>query len=628
MSGQDRLAAFLQRHPWPEHMLDRGGESSRAKQPLEFLWHFDVDAPLEVMWPLLADTSRFNRALGLPEMHFEERAGKLHGWAINGGFRQVWTEEPWQWIHGRELLAIRDYEQGFSRWVRAIYEVVPTSDPSPPRFELLVYFGWIPRGWFGRKVLSFGFAPVEDGYRRVLAELADSARRAQPSTLYRVALPALDEAAELQLQAKARELIDAGMTPALVERLADHLRTADELELARIQPKVLARRWEIEPRELLRLALHATRVGMLELSWDIVCPHCRGTREELASLSRIPGESRCDPCELEFDTRAEQSVEVTFRVHASIRKVVQRQWCAAEPARHEHVLVHLELAPGERRSVSPLMSEGLLRLRVHGDRFPTRMLEIREGAPTDPLRWSTSSPEANEVRGPTTSIELHNDDSSPHNFVLERAQWSDEALRPGDLLSLREFRDIFSEDYLAHDVQLAVGMQTLLFTDMVGSTRFYATRGDAEAFIQVRQHFAEMFEVIAAHDGVVVKTIGDAVMAAFVDAAAAIRAAHAIQRLFPPNRDDLDIRVRISLNRGSCIAVRFNADIDYFGNAVNLAAKLQGSADAGQIAISTSVYEAPGVQTALAELGVEFETLSVDLPALGGAITALRWTVE
>ena len=494
MSGPD-LAAFLSRHPWPAELL--------AAEPLEFLWHFEIDAPLEVMWPLLTDTSRFNRALGLPEMHFEERDGILHGWAVNGGFRQVWKEVPWQWVHARHLLAIRDYEQGFARWVRAIYEVVPPKNGKTDRFELLVYFGWIPRGWFYRKILGYGFGQVEAQYRRVLADLAASTRRSQPSPLYRVPLAALDETGEAHLQAKTRALLETGMQPELVERLAKHLRTADELELARIQPKVLARQWNIDPRELLRVTLHATRVGLLDLSWDIVCPHCRGTREELASLSRIPGESRCDPCEAQFDTRSETSVEVTFRVHASIRKIVQRQWCAAEPAKRDHIYVQLELAPGERRSVSPLLTAGLYRMRHLGDPSP-RLLEVRAGASREPIVWTTQAAD-NELRGLSPTFELHNDGASTTSFVLERAQWSDEAVRPGDLLSLREFRDIFSEDFLAHDVQLAVGMQTVLFTDMVGSTRFYTTRGDAEAFIQVRQHFAEMFDVIAAHEGVVVK---------------------------------------------------------------------------------------------------------------------------
>jgi len=615
--GPDELARFLERHPWPESMLVAG------RAPLDFLWRFEVDAPLAAMWPLLTDTSRFNRALGLPEMHFEERDGKLHGWAINGGFRQEWIELPWQWIHGQFMEAVREYSRGFGLRVRAIYEVEPRPGVG---FGLWVYFGWIPRNVLGRTMLALGFPTLETGYRRVLGELAQAAGKAEVSPVYRQLQSRLDPAGEAQLADKRRELIESGLPAELVERLVEHVRTADELELARIQIKVLARRWEVSPRELLRLALHATRVGLLDLSWDIVCPHCRGTREEAASLSRIPGESRCEPCELAFDTRSEVSVEITFRVNSAIRKVAERFYCAAEPALHDHILVQLRLAPGRSRTLALELDEGLYRLRNRG---PGRacLLELRRGATREPLRWIPAMGGELE-RDPALDLELHNDRDEPQEFMLERARWSDLALRPGELLSLKEFRDLFSEDYLAADVQLAVGMQTLLFTDMVGSTRFYASRGDADAFVQVRQHFAEIFEIVAEFDGAIVKTIGDAVMAAFADAASAIRAAHAIQRRFPAAREDLDIRVRVSLNRGSCIAVRFNTEIDYFGNAVNLAAKLQGSADAGQVAFSRSVLTAPGVEQALAELGVELETLRVDLPALGGEIEVLRWTDE
>ncbi len=614
MPGSE-LDAFAARHPWPAAMLAAG-------KPLEFLWRFEIAAPLERMWPVLIDTSRFNRALGLPEMHYDEHEGRLHGTTINAGFRQTWIEVPWQWVQGREVVAVRDYSEGFARWVRAIYEVV---DVRPDAFTLLVYFGWIPRGWLGRTILRFGFPRLEADYRRVLAELAQSTRAHKVSSLFRVMRPALSPGGEQQLQDKIATLLAGGLPKPVVEQLAAHLRSGDELELARIQPKQLAHAWGVDTRELLRVALHATRAGMLDLSWDIVCPHCRGTRAQAATLSKIPGESRCDACDVEFDTRSESSVEVTFRVNPTIRKIGERQWCAAEPAQREHILVQRTLAPGETDELSLELAAGHYRLR-HRGRGPTCALELRAGASPQPLEWRAQL-RGEQLRAPNPRVQLHNDGDAPLDFVLERAQWSEHALRPGDLLSLREFRDLFSEDYLASDVQLAVGMQTLLFTDMVGSTRFYASRGDADAFVQVRRHFGEIFEDIAAHDGVVVKTIGDAVMAAFVDTRAAVRAAHALQQRFPATREDLDIRIRISLNRGPCIAVRFNTDVDYFGNTVNLAAKLQARAEAHEIAISRAVYDAPGVAEVLAELGVALERLTLDLPALGGEIEVLRWRV-
>ncbi|WP_146657771.1 hypothetical protein [Enhygromyxa salina] len=106
----EQLSAFLDRHPWPPHML------AGQRAPLEFLWRFEVDAPLARMWPMLIDTSRFNRALGLTGMDYEERGGQLHVTVVNGGFRQTWVEVPWQWIHGRHMEAVRDYSEGFGRW--------------------------------------------------------------------------------------------------------------------------------------------------------------------------------------------------------------------------------------------------------------------------------------------------------------------------------------------------------------------------------------------------------------------------------------------------------------------------------------------------------------------------------
>src|SRR5213075_1075851 len=109
------------------------------------------------------------------------------------------------------------------------------------------------------------------------------------------------------------------------------------------------------------------------------------------------------------------------------------------------------------------------------------------------------------------------------------------------LLSFQDFRDLFSEEYIGADVRLAVGEQTLLFTDVVGSTAFYAARGDPAAFIEIKRHFDEVFAIVVANRGAVIKTIGDAVMASFVSPINAVRAAHQIHDAFHPARADTPI---------------------------------------------------------------------------------------
>jgi class 3 adenylate cyclase len=203
-------------------------------------------------------------------------------------------------------------------------------------------------------------------------------------------------------------------------------------------------------------------------------------------------------------------------------------------------------------------------------------------------------------------------------------------LRAGQLLSFQEFRDLFSEDYIGADVRLGVGEQTLLFTDVVGSTAFYAMRGDPAAFVEIKRHFDEVFKIVGDNRGAVVKTIGDAVMATFGEPLDAVRAARQIHDAFHPGRTDTPIRLRISLNTGPCIAVRLNSNADFFGGTVNVAAKLQAMAEGYQIAMSEATFKSPGVAE---YIGAEakpdaIDTMEYTSKALTGPVGVKRWTVH
>jgi class 3 adenylate cyclase len=229
------------------------------------------------------------------------------------------------------------------------------------------------------------------------------------------------------------------------------------------------------------------------------------------------------------------------------------------------------------------------------------------------------------VEAPT--VRLVNDSSEDRMFVLEASQWNDIALRPGRLLSFQEFRDLFSEEYLGADVQLGIGEQTILFTDMIGSTAMYAQRGDPAAFVEVRRHFTDVFAIIARNRGAVVKTIGDAAMGAFNSPLDAVKASKEIHDCFHGARDESIVRLRISLNTGPCIAVKLNTGIDYFGHTVNVAAKLQALAESWQIAMSRAVYAAPGVAQWLEEQGAPLEDLAYSSAAIPTPVAVKRWTV-
>jgi class 3 adenylate cyclase len=264
-------------------------------------------------------------------------------------------------------------------------------------------------------------------------------------------------------------------------------------------------------------------------------------------------------------------------------------------------------------------------MRVRGE-MRGAWLEVVDGGPASLVWSSTELPELAKL-APGGTLDFVNAGDSPCTFVVETAVWLELALRPGRLLSFQEFRDLFSDQYIGTGVQLAVGEQTILFTDLVGSTAMYAERGDPAAFVEVKKHFDEIFAIVGKHRGAVVKTIGDAVMGAFNEALDAVQASRAIHDAFPPGRGPGSLRLRVSLNSGTCIAVRLNSAIDYFGHTVNLAAKLQGLAEAWQIAMSEQTASALGVADWLASQGAELEDLAIQLKGFDAPIHAKRWSV-
>ena len=57
-----------------------------------------------------------------------------------------------------------------------------------------------------------------------------------------------------------------------------------------------------------------------------------------------------------------------------------------------------------------------------------------------------------------------------------------------------------------------------------------------------------------------------------------------------------DVILKIGIHRGPCIAVTLNDCLDYFGQTINIASRVQGLADSREVYVSEEIYQAPGVQ--------------------------------
>jgi class 3 adenylate cyclase len=202
--------------------------------------------------------------------------------------------------------------------------------------------------------------------------------------------------------------------------------------------------------------------------------------------------------------------------------------------------------------------------------------------------WSQDTLHVNEQ----FALTLKNETAAEQLLILERLEWSDQATTAAEVTALQMFRDLFASEALRPGEQISVGTLTVLFTDLRHSTQLYRQIGDATAFGRVMSHFDVVRKSIVEHDGAIVKTIGDAVMAVFRSAADGLLAMLEVQRaLAEPADGNTPLQLKAGLNTGPCIAVTLNDRLDYFGSTVNMAARLEGLSSGSDVIISRSVYD-------------------------------------
>lgn len=583
-------------------------------------WVWEFDHPPATVWPLMADTARLNEASGLP-LHTIIETPQPDGSVLTTGegrigpVRLAWREIPVTWIAGEWFEHSRVFNRGPLGFLGASLRLEPSARGTKLTYSVTAR----PANWLGRLLLATVFFPgVRRSYDRMAAS-ANAFAKGERDQIFPYDPPAVSADLRQRVDRIAAEIEATPNGHGLARRLADFVLAAQDVDLGHIRPLTLARRWQAPPLAAIELCLQAVRSGLLELRWDLLCPSCRGAKVWSSTLDRLPTGAHCPSCNIDYDRDFSRNVEASFRPAAGIRPLASGEYCMWGPVSTPHVKAQIALAPGERRDLAADLEPGPYRLRTLE---PGPALEIdwsreQEGGPR-----AAGFPEVvygdtgivAEASAPSGRLVLENRGSRPVTAIIEDRRWIADALTANRVTALQAFRDLFSDEVLRPGDDVSVGHVALLFTDLKGSTALYRRIGDAAAYRLVRNHFAFLTSVIRDHEGAVVKTIGDAVMAAFTDSRQAVTAALAIQRRVEAfNRENggesgwgdgagEGLVIKLGIHAGPTIAVTLNDRLDYFGSVVNMAARLQAQSLGGDLVLSAAVAGDPDVAPLLKDL--------------------------
>jgi class 3 adenylate cyclase len=575
-------------------------------------WHFDL--PPERLWPVLADTNRFNEAMGLSPYVLQETPqpdGTVlrRGRGKVAGFTLEWEEKPYEWVHGRHFRQSRVFSKGPFRRFGPVFDLEPEGQGS----KVIYTLEWEPLTLVGRLFGSRLARQIGDAIgKRILT--AVSFVKGERPTPFDLPPPQLPEGARARAAAQAEQVDRSIYGNGLGAPIADFVLNAMTSDLMHLKPKELARRLGVRPRSAIEACLASVKAGMLTMKWDLLCTNCRGPKLSAMALSDLPRGAHCPSCNIDYDRDFERNVELSFAPAPAVRPMLEGGYCLSGPMSTPHVQVQVLLAPGESRMVAAELPPGFYRLRTL---HPGRAVDVDyEGGPFPGLRVT---PEGTEALPPRDAgcIAFANDSGSEIAALIEDRSWTRDALTAPEVISLQAFRDLFAEATLRPGDEAAVGQVALLFSDLRGSTALYERVGDAAAYNIVRDHFAFLAAIVRDHDGAIVKTIGDAVMASFGDPADAVKAALAMQaNIADFNKDhgsgpERTLVVKLGIHAGASVIVNLNERLDYFGSTVNMAARLQGQSAGGDIVVSRAIAEDPAVKPLLANLPTRDESISL-----------------
>src|SRR5438067_4482579 len=295
-----------------------------------------------------------------------------------------------------------------------------------------------------------------------------------------------------------------------VDAIEKLIEEAPDRELCRINTVVFAAKHGLDEDDVIGAFLHGARLGVFDMSWNILCPACGGILDSGATLKTVrQGEYRCVLCARGREPTLDEMVEVTFTISPRVRRIAAHDpatlpwieyyrqifWSSGVDLPddetfakwvEETTLDSRELSAGDKAVLSLQLPEGLVIVFdpvVHMSQYievkgePAResqslsFVMTRDHAPAGTVQMRPGSLQMTlENRSNVRTFPaIWIVSEKVHDLVGKRRPF----LTAKRLLTNQRFRDIYRTDAIDVDQRLKITSLTFLFTDLKGSTELY-----------------------------------------------------------------------------------------------------------------------------------------------------------
>lgn len=461
------------------------------------------------------------------------------------------------------------------------------------------------------------------------------------------------------------------LNPDIIQKAESYIKKSDDWKLLRVNPLKFAEEHRLNEDDTVDFFVHAAKVGLFDFAYNLICPMCGGIVHSHHKLDEIEGrEFHCVSCNIVVPTLLDDQVEVAFQIHPSLqtntldpfqdvenyfrfffsenfnKSAELRSWIQST------IRGYKKLQPDESYEMELTTKIGELQGNliqiVSIDRNTMSLFSVDPMLPPSNQTYVIDLMEKgmvpSDLKIPVGNHKfiIHNRTRfrvginilSPNPKEIERIANDYPTIRSPFLtakmlLNNQSFRDLFRIQKLSPDLNLNVKSLTIMFTDLKGSTEMYDTAGDIFAYRLVQEHFRILTEIVRKYRGAIVKTMGDAIMATFSTPIEGLLASlEMMDRIDSMNLDwkkeGYEIGLKVGLNEGSALAVVNDERLDYFGQSVNIAARVQGLAKSGEVWLSETVWNATGSEDLVSQHGYFFRKQSATLKGVGSPVPVFQ----